>query len=144
LTRPIEKSAGTRGIFRSLHDQLLSLPDQCEVWPGHLGGSMCGGPTMDMKISTTIGYERANNLTLGITDEDQFVAVALAPGRPPATELPGDRRPQPGAAPDRRRRASSARAAQVEQQRVNGALVVDVRTDLQFDEAHVPGLSASR
>jgi glyoxylase-like metal-dependent hydrolase (beta-lactamase superfamily II) len=29
---------------RSLRDQLLPLPDQVEVWPGHLGGSMCGGP----------------------------------------------------------------------------------------------------
>jgi hydroxyacylglutathione hydrolase len=28
---------------------------------------------------------------------------------------------------------------QIEQQRANGALLVDVRTDLQFDEAHIPG-----
>ena len=31
---------------------------EVEIWPGHLGGSMCGGPGMDMKISSTIGYER--------------------------------------------------------------------------------------
>ena len=30
----IEKSDGARGIFRSLRDQLLPLPDQVEVWPG--------------------------------------------------------------------------------------------------------------
>ncbi|MDX6686894.1 MAG: hydroxyacylglutathione hydrolase, partial [Baekduia sp.] len=47
----IEKSAGAREIFRSLQGKLLSLPDDVEVWPGHLGGSMCGGPGMDMKIS---------------------------------------------------------------------------------------------
>jgi rhodanese-related sulfurtransferase len=28
---------------------------------------------------------------------------------------------------------------QIEQRQYNGALVVDVRTDLQFDEAHIPG-----
>jgi len=49
----IEKSEGARGIFRSLRDKLLTLPDSCEVWPGHLGGSMCGGPGMDMKICST-------------------------------------------------------------------------------------------
>ena len=28
---------------------------------------------------------------------------------------------------------------QVEQRRAEGAMIVDVRTDLQFDEAHIPG-----
>ena len=40
----IEKTEGARQIFRSLHAKLLSLPDDCEVWPSHLGGSMCGAP----------------------------------------------------------------------------------------------------
>ena len=56
----VDKEEGARGIFRSLHEKLLPLPDMCEVWPGHLGGSMCGGPGMDLKISSTIGFERAN------------------------------------------------------------------------------------
>src|SRR3954462_5519088 len=45
----VDKKEGARDIFRSLHEQLLSLPADVEVWPGHLGGSMCGGPGMDMK-----------------------------------------------------------------------------------------------
>ncbi len=44
-------------MFASLHGQLLTLP---EVWPGHLGGSLCGGPGMDMKVSSTIAYELAH------------------------------------------------------------------------------------
>ena len=39
----IEKSAGAAQIFSSVHDRLLTLPDECELWPAHLGGSMCGG-----------------------------------------------------------------------------------------------------
>jgi len=80
----IEKADGARGIFRSLQ-HLLELPDSCGFWPGHLGGSMCGGPGMDMKISSTIGYERASNPTLQITDEDEFVQHALAGLGPAAT-----------------------------------------------------------
>ncbi len=60
----VEKEEGARGVFRSLHEQLLSLPDDVEVWPGHLGGSLCGGPGMDLKVATTIGFERAHNALL--------------------------------------------------------------------------------
>jgi hydroxyacylglutathione hydrolase len=60
IARPdlaIEKAAGASGIFRSLHQRRLTLPETCEVWPGHLGGSPCGGPGMDR--SSTIGCARA-------------------------------------------------------------------------------------
>ena len=30
----------------SSRGRLLSLPGACEVWPGHLGGSLCGGPAI--------------------------------------------------------------------------------------------------
>ncbi len=39
---------------------------------------MCGGPGMDMKISSTIGFERDHNPTLAITDEEEFVEQAVA------------------------------------------------------------------
>src|SRR5205085_9638081 len=81
IARPdlaVEKAEGARGVFRSLHDTLLQLPDACEVWPGHLGGSLCGGPGMDMKISSTIAYEQANNELLAEDDEEEFVSHAIA------------------------------------------------------------------
>jgi hydroxyacylglutathione hydrolase len=74
----IDKEEGARGIFRSLSQRLLSLPAETEVWPGHLGGSMCGGPGMDMKTSSTIGFERRHNPLLEERDEDRFVERMLA------------------------------------------------------------------
>ena len=91
----VEPREGAREIFRSLHGSLLGLAPEVEVWPGHLGGSMCGGPGMSMKISSTIGYERANNSLLSEMDEDVRRALA-GRHRPPAAQLPGDRRDQPG------------------------------------------------
>ena len=85
IARPdlaVDKAEGARGIFRSLHDKLLSLPDTCEVWPGHLGGSMCGGPGMDLKVSSTIGFERANQPLLQVEDEDDFVRQATSGSAP--------------------------------------------------------------
>src|SRR5918911_125777 len=73
----VDKEEGARGIFRSLQERLLSLPGEVEVWPGHLGGSMCGGPGMDLKVSSTIGYELAHNPALQVTDEERFVEQAV-------------------------------------------------------------------
>jgi glyoxylase-like metal-dependent hydrolase (beta-lactamase superfamily II) len=81
IARPdlaVDKEEGAHGIFHSLHDQLLTLPDTCELWPGHLGGSLCGGPGMDLKVCSTIGYERAHQELLRIVDEDEFVTRAIA------------------------------------------------------------------
>ena len=55
----VEPREGAAGIFRSLHERLLALPDDVEVWPGHLGGSLCGSSGIDHKTSSTIGFERA-------------------------------------------------------------------------------------
>ncbi len=135
----IEKSEGARGIFRSLHSQLLTLPDYCEVWPGHLGGSMCGGPGMDMKISTTIGYERANNDVLSIEDEDEFVRQALDRLGPQPPNFQAIVEMNKGPLLTDGVELLRLAPRQVEQKRTNGALLVDVRTDLQFDEAHIAG-----
>jgi hydroxyacylglutathione hydrolase len=135
----VEPRQGAREIFHSLHDRLLTLPDTCEVWPGHLGGSLCGGPGMDLKVSSTVGYEREHSELLGVSAEEEFVERAT-----------GALRPQP---PNFERIVARNRGPlrvesvevhpltprQVDTARGAGALVVDVRTDLQFDEAHIPG-----
>jgi hydroxyacylglutathione hydrolase len=141
IARPdlaVEMEEGARGIFRSLRQRLLTLPDTCEVWPGHLGGSLCGGPGMDMKTSSTIGYERAHSQLLGIEAEDEFVrrtTTSLRP-QPPNFKTIVTRNRGPLAVESVEAHPLTPR--QVEQARRDGALVVDVRTELQFDEAHIP------
>jgi hydroxyacylglutathione hydrolase len=135
----VEKEEGARGIFHSLQDQLLVLPDTTEVWPGHLGGSLCGGPGMDLKVSSTIGYERANQSLLHVADEDEFVQLTtstLGPQPPNFQNIVAlNRGPLVKETVD----AHPMTPRQVEQARQEGALVVDVRTELQFDDAHIPG-----
>ncbi|MBV9819755.1 MAG: MBL fold metallo-hydrolase [Solirubrobacterales bacterium] len=133
----IEKSDGARGIFRSLRTKLLSLPAEVEVWPGHLGGSMCGGPGMDMKISSTIGFERDHNPTLAIADEEAFVAEALAKLGPQPPNLEAIVALNRGPLVTDAVELLPLAPRQVEEQRRAGALLVDVRTDQQFDDAHI-------
>jgi glyoxylase-like metal-dependent hydrolase (beta-lactamase superfamily II)/rhodanese-related sulfurtransferase len=135
----IEKTEGARGVFRSLRERLLRLPDDCEVWPGHLGGSLCGGPGMDMKICSTIGYERAHNALLREADEDRFVAAALGSLGPQPPNFQAIVALNRGPLSAHRVEAEPLTPHQVETRRRAGALVVDVRTDVQFDDAHIPG-----
>jgi hydroxyacylglutathione hydrolase len=78
----VEKEVGAREMYHSLHQRLLSLDDETELWPGHVGGSLCGGPAMDMKVSSTIGYERRHSPLLQAEDEESFVAATLRALRP--------------------------------------------------------------
>jgi hydroxyacylglutathione hydrolase len=135
----IERQEGARGIFHSLHERLLSLPPETEVWPGHLGGSLCGGPGMDMKISSTIGFERRHNPLLGSLDEDRFVERTLASlgPQPPNFQAIVDLNRGPLLTSGVELLPLTPR--QVELLHAEGDLIVDVRTDLQFDEAHIPG-----
>jgi hydroxyacylglutathione hydrolase len=142
IARPdlaVDKEDGARAIFHSLRDRLLALTPEVEVWPGHLGGSLCGGPGMDMKVSSTIGYETAHNDRLTIRDEGAFVErtlAGLAPQPPNFRNIVAlNRGPLVTDGVD----AHPLTPRQVELRRGAGALVVDVRTELQFDDAHIPG-----
>jgi len=142
LARPdlaIDPEDGARGIFRSLHERLLPLPDDTEVWPGHLGGSMCGGPAMDLKVCSTIGFERAHNRELAERDEERFVAGAIARlgPQPPNFRAIVEVNRGPLRAGDSH--APPLTPRQVVGHQEAGALIVDVRTELQFDDAHIPG-----
>jgi hydroxyacylglutathione hydrolase len=133
---------GAREIFRSLHGGLLGMPPEVEVWPGHLGGSLCGGPAMSMKVSSTIGYERAHNPQLAELDEDRFVHASLAaigPQPPNFRRIVGINR-GPLVAMDAADRPMNP--VQLRRRQDAGALVIDVRADVQFDDAHIAGAVA--
>ena len=94
---------------------------------------------MDMKVSSTIGYERRHNELFAETDEERSCerATAKLPPQPPNFQAIVDinRGPLLTAGVE----VLPLAPRQVEQKRAEGALLVDVRTDLQFDEAHIPG-----
>jgi glyoxylase-like metal-dependent hydrolase (beta-lactamase superfamily II) len=60
-----------RQLYSSLHDKLMTLPDEVEVYPAHFGGSACGAG-LSGKPSSTIGFERRFNKTLSLA-RDAFV-----------------------------------------------------------------------
>ena len=80
----VDKEEGARGLYQSIK-RLLALGDFAEVWPGHIGGSLCGGAGMSEKPGTTIGFERRFNRLASSPDEETFVRTLtgnLAPQPP--------------------------------------------------------------
>jgi glyoxylase-like metal-dependent hydrolase (beta-lactamase superfamily II)/rhodanese-related sulfurtransferase len=135
----VEPREGAADMFRSLHQRLLTFDDEVEIWPGHLGGSLCGGSAIDLKTSSTLGFERRHNRALRIEDEAEFVehAVASLGDRPPNVEeiVAFNRGPliEDFGTP------APLTPHEVEAAVDAGAVVIDGRTNEEFDEAHIAG-----
>src|SRR5579863_2200360 len=70
-------------LYDSLHNRLLTLPDNVLVYPAHGAGSLCG-KNMRAERSSTIGTERLTNYALQIRNREDFVAQLTSnlPARP--------------------------------------------------------------
>ena len=64
-------------LYDSLHGQLLSLPDDTLVYPGHGAGSSCG-KNLSSETSSTIGAQRSTNYALADMSKEAFVEVVTA------------------------------------------------------------------
>jgi hydroxyacylglutathione hydrolase len=87
--RPDLHVAGdARGQALLLHaslERLLELPDHVVLYPSHYAGSVCGRGLSGNPVSS-IGFERAHNRLLAVTDRDEFAAALVADMLP----LPAD------------------------------------------------------
>src|SRR6266478_390840 len=59
-------------LYDSLHEKLLALPDDTQVYPAHGAGSLCGRQIGAERFST-IGHEKQFNYALKATSQDEFV-----------------------------------------------------------------------
>jgi glyoxylase-like metal-dependent hydrolase (beta-lactamase superfamily II) len=69
-------------LYCNIRERLLTLPDYVEVFPGHFGGSTCGGVHMSGKTCSTIGFELRHNLALQYASAEAFAASVGAGLRP--------------------------------------------------------------
>jgi hydroxyacylglutathione hydrolase len=135
------KVALANQLFDSVRDRIGDLPDGIEVHPGHGAGSMCGAGMSDRPMST-LGFERIANpyLNRGLSRE-AFVDRILSStppfppyytrmkrlnsaGPPVLNGLPGFE-PLP--------------AGRVRDLLSRGHVAIDLRDQLAFGSAHIPG-----
>jgi hydroxyacylglutathione hydrolase len=81
----VDAHEGAEGLFDSLQ-RLRALPDDVQVYPGHVAGSLCGA-AMKPERSSTLGEEKRTNAALAQNDLDAFVAASasVSTPRPPTT-----------------------------------------------------------
>jgi hydroxyacylglutathione hydrolase len=127
-------------LYDSLHQKLMTLPNEVLVYPAHGAGSLCGR-NMRAERSSTIGTERLTNYALQIKDRDEFVRQMTSnlPARPDyfledaainragASAL--------GDLPDLAPISASALKARIQ----SGDVALDVRPSDDFAAGHVPG-----
>ena len=132
----VEPEEGARELRRSL-GRLLEHDDFVEVWPGHVGGSLCGGGGMSEKPGSTIGFERRFNPFLRLVDdEERFVGElksSLAPQPPNFERIVELNRSGPPGEAVQLQPLAPKRAFEL------GATLIDGRDPREFDAAHAPG-----
>ena len=127
-------------LYHSLHDKLMTLPDDTEIFPAHGAGSLCGRQ-MSSESSSTIGKQRQSNYALLARTSEEFIHLLTdnLPARPEyfARDVDLNRR---GAAPlSQLPPLPALEAPEVLRMQKEGAIVVDTRPAMQFAVAHVPG-----
>ncbi|MDO9550173.1 MAG: MBL fold metallo-hydrolase [Methanoregula sp.] len=128
-------------LFDNLHTKIMTLPDECEIYPAHGMGSLCGR-AMAAKRTSTIGYEKKYNYALRITSREEFIGALTS-------DMP--------AVPDHFSRCSEINRAgpalmrdliqpvPVEPRSLtdrieeDDAIFLDVRSYLAFSGMHIPG-----
>lgn len=64
-------------LYDSLHEKILPLPDETEVYPAHGAGSLCG-KSLSSETWSTLGLQRKINYALQPMSKEDFVKVVAA------------------------------------------------------------------
>jgi hydroxyacylglutathione hydrolase len=129
-----------RALYRSVHEDLMTLPDAVRLLPAHSAGSACG-KNLSPELESTIGAQRGMNPSVAPMPEDEFVEL-ITTGQPSApayfavdAKLNRSLHPvmpqEPAPAPLDAAALHAALAA--------GARIVDARPPAVFAESHLAG-----
>jgi len=127
-------------LYDSLHQKLIPLGDEVEVYPAHGAGSLCG-KQMRPERQSTIGKERALNYALRARSKEEFVRLLTAelPDRPGYFAQDAEIN-RSGAAPlTNLPPLASLSAEEVIATQKAGAVILDTRPPQQFGAGHIPG-----
>ena len=140
--------AGARGhtseemaamLYNSLHEKLLKLGDEVEVYPAHGAGSMCGR-NISKETSSTIGQQRKFNYALRPMPKEEFVEMMTKELQPPPAYFAHDAEynRRGAAALEELARPRALSPEEVAAFTGQGYVVLDVRAAAEFGAGHVP------
>jgi glyoxylase-like metal-dependent hydrolase (beta-lactamase superfamily II)/rhodanese-related sulfurtransferase len=127
-------------LYRSLHEKLLTLPDDTVIYPAHGAGSLCGRQ-MSSESFSTLGDQKKSNYALLARNSEEFVHLLTdnLPARPEYFARDADLNRRGAGSLSELPHLAALAAPDVLRLQKEGAIVVDTRPAMQFAVAHVPG-----
>jgi len=127
-------------MYDSLHEKLLKLPDEVEVYPAHGAGSMCGR-NMSKETSSTIGEQRKYNYALKPMSKEAFVRLMTADLPEAPIYFPKDAEINRAGARGLSELSAplALTAHEVLSLQTSGHVLLDIRSAAEFGAGHVPG-----
>jgi len=129
------------GIFYdSLHQKLMTLPDDTVIFPAHGAGSLCGRQ-LSSESSSTMGRQKQTNYALLARSKEEFVQLLTEhmPVRPEYFARDVDLNRRGAVALSDLPELKAFSAEEVLRLQGEGVVVVDTRPAIEFAVAHVPG-----
>lgn len=129
-----------RQLYDSLHSQLMTLPDETILYPGHGAGSSCG-KNLSSDTTSTIGEQRIANYAVADMSKDEFVLVVTEGQTAPpgyfAYDAMLNRKDRPLL--DESQTPAALTMSEIVEQVDNGAVILDTRSPEEFATGHVAG-----
>lgn len=129
-----EEMAGM--LYDSLHDKILTLPDETEVYPAHGAGSLCG-KSLSKETWSTLGEQRKFNYALKPMTKQEFLEeVACDQPEVPAYFPVSAAQNLKG--PPSLEELKKPEEFSTEQIDAFNGIVVDIRQNYEYGSGHVP------
>lgn len=130
-------------LYESLHNKIMSLPDDLIVYPGHGAGSACG-KNMSKETFDTLGNQKKTNYALKAASKEQFVKEVTDGLLPPPYYFPQNVKMNKmgyTSFDDVMERGSKALTPEQIELLVeaHSAIILDTRQVTDFAKAHIPG-----
>ncbi|MBI2680342.1 MAG: MBL fold metallo-hydrolase [Candidatus Solibacter usitatus] len=127
-------------LYHSLHEKVLKLADDVQVYPAHGAGSLCGRQ-IGAERHSTIGHEKQFNYALKAASQDEFVHLLTdsLPERPGYFMKDAEINRTGAGALGELAALEALDPFTVLRRQQEGAIVLDTRAAAEFGAGHIPG-----
>jgi hydroxyacylglutathione hydrolase len=123
-------------LYDSLHEKILPLPDETEVYPAHGAGSLCG-KSLSKETWSTLGTQRRFNYALQPMTREEFVRIVAADQPEVPAYFPKSAAKNLAGSPALEDLPKPKALSTEEIENFDG-VVLDVRQNAEFGAAHIP------
>ena len=123
-------------LYDSLHNKILPLPDETEVYPAHGAGSLCG-KSLSKETWSTLGNQRKFNYALQPMSKDEFVKIVAADQPEAPAYFPKSAAKNLEGSTPLAEIAKPSELSSDEVRKFDG-VIIDVRQNFEYGFRHIP------